>query len=381
MSLSEFFRREGGLASLQETKGPRIDRTAEGLVVLTPYLLGPASQTHKSTNLGDGFILRAMERLMGVRFPPEGLMSPRVPLTDKSRSIMASARAILIAGANQLNDNYTIIPGLNSQQVHELHCVIVPFALGLHGVPERARRMSQETRHILREIHGRIRFSSWRCPLTVEYLAREIPEIRDQLLMTGCVVIYDEPLLGGKPFTKAEESIAVTVTERDDFWMRETSTLRAVAGLFPKAARYLVVHQDYVGEWSWWDAVGSVVDRRRQKRLMPHKLRSYAQSLGFKVVIPSDADAAIRFYKQIDMHFGSRLHAHLLFLSQAKRSFLTRVDDRATGMAAAFDFPLCDPQQLMGHLDFDFEPVRKAARQHHATMQHFISCMRADLGS
>jgi Polysaccharide pyruvyl transferase len=365
---------------LHNTHVSSIEPATENLVVLTPYLLGTAFQKHKSVNLGDGIILRAMERLIGIYFRPECLISPRVPLNDESRNILSRTKAILIAGANQLNDNYTIVPGFDSRQLPALAGVIVPFALGLHGAPAYAQGMSQKTRQILRGVHERIRFSSWRCPLTLEYLAREIPEIRDQLLMTGCVVIYDEPLLNGTPFAAAVDSIAVTATERDDFWSRETATLRAVAGQFPKAARYLVVHQDYVGNWSWQDMIGSVLNRSRRKRLMPRKLRSYAQSLGFQVVVPSDADAATRFYRQIDMHFGSRLHAHLLFLSQAKRSFLTHVDDRAVGMAAAFDFPLCKPERLMDEIDFDFEIVRKAARQHFATMQHFISCMREDAG-
>jgi hypothetical protein len=355
--------------------------SAADMVVLTPYLTAEASGKQKSVNVGDGFILRAMERLLGLRFPRSSLISPRAPLDALSSRTVAEANTVLIAGANQLNDRYTILPGLTVEQLRAWHGRVVPFAIGIHGRPEYSSGMSDETREILREVHRRIRYSSWRCPLTIDYLRRQIPEIRDQLLMTGCVVIYDEPLLTGLQFSRAADSIAVTATERDDFWMRESTTLRVVADKFPRAARYFVVHQDQAGKLRWRDTAKSVFNRTPDKRVLARKLRRYARSLGYEVVVPSDADAAVPFYIEIDMHFGSRLHAHLLFLSRAKRSFLTYVDERAAGMAQAYDFPLCDPDRLVEHLDFDFELVRRAARHHYATMQRFISSVREELDS
>ena len=39
--------------------------------------------------------------------------------------------------------------------------------------------------------------------------------------MTGCPVLYDEPLLNGSRFADQAGTVAVTVTERGDFWNRE----------------------------------------------------------------------------------------------------------------------------------------------------------------
>ena len=69
-------------------------------------------------------------------------------------------------------------------------------------------------------------------------------------------------------------------------------------------------------------------------------LRAYARARGFQPVAPADADACIAFYDDIDVHVGTRLHAHLLFLSRNKRSFLVPVDGRSGGMAEFLGFPL-----------------------------------------
>ena len=65
------------------------------------------------------------------------------------------------------------------------------------------------------------------------------------------------------------------------------------------------------------------------------------------------------FYEGMDMHIGSRLHAHLLCLSRARRSWLVPVDGRAAGMAEFLRFPLCQPGDLEENIDFDFEMLNK----------------------
>ena len=109
----------------------------------------------------------------------------------------------------------------------------------------RTRAWSEETRAILRLIHERTEFSSWRCPHTVAYLHAALPELTDRCLMTGCPVVYDQPLLEGQAFHDGEASVAVTVTERGDFWARESKTLAFVAKRFPRARRHLVLHENF----------------------------------------------------------------------------------------------------------------------------------------
>ena len=338
---------------------------------MTPYLMPDSLRGRKVVNLGDGFILRAIERLVG-RFAPERSFSPRAAPDAGAQAVLERSPAVILAGANQLNDNYTVWPGLTAERVRTSRLRLIPFGIGLHGEAGQTLHLSDTTRDVLTALHERVEFSSWRCPHTVSYLRQELPHLAPQLLMTGCPVVYDRPLLDGTPFGRDTRRIAVTVTERRDFWARETAVIDFVARRFPRAARYLVLHQNYSPprrlehlRHRWLPQPASQLNDYQ-------RLRQYAVRRGFTVVCPADADACISFYKGIDMHVGSRLHAHLLCLSRAARSWLVPVDGRATGMAEFLRFSLCGPEELEAALDFDFEIVRAQALQGFEVMRRFV---------
>ncbi|MEZ5653651.1 MAG: polysaccharide pyruvyl transferase family protein [Burkholderiaceae bacterium] len=337
--------------------------------ILSPYPIPETLRTRKTPNIGDGFILRAIERLLRIRFG-DRVLSPRVAPTPAGLQGLLDARCVILGGANQLNDRYTVWPGLDADRLRELDLVLIPMGIGLHGEPGHNDAMSEATREILRTLHARIEFSSWRCPDTVAYLRRELPELADKTLMTGCPVMYDKPILDGKPFGDQERSIAVTATERGDFMARELATLETVAGRFPRARRLFVVHQNFSPP-SRFERLRHALGRRRPDDRVA-ELRACARRLGYRIVLPRDADEALAIYRDVDMHCGSRLHAHLLFLSQAKRSALVPVDGRATGIATHFDFPLCTPERLPAALELNFEPVRERIIRTFETMRRFL---------
>ncbi len=105
------------------------------------------------------------------------------------------------------------------------------------------------------------------------------------------------------------------------------------------------------------------------------RLRWYAVKRGYQVVTPRSADMCMAFYRDVDMHIGSRLHAHLFFLSRNKKSFLTPVDGRAIGVADELGFPLCDPSRFDMYLDFNFEIVRSRARDGFKVMEKFVGSL------
>ncbi len=342
--------------------------------VLTPYPIPDALRGRKVVNVGDGFILRAIERLVG-RFAPARTLSPRVPLSSAEVDTVAASPTTILAGANQLSNGWTIWPGLSADEVRARRLTLVPFGIGLHGDAGHFGAMSANTKAILLAMHERIRFSSWRCPHTVAWLARELPSLVPQLLMTSCPVVHGEALLGGRPFAPGTGNVAVTVTDRGDFWQRETSILDEVARLFPRARRTLVLHQN----WSPPRPFENLRHRWAQTveaQLDPHqRLRRHAVRAGYRIVVPADADEALGFYDSVDLHVGSRLHAHLLCLSLAKRSWLVPVDARSAGIAESLDFPLCEAGGVANHLAFDFERVRLRVREHFAVMQRFVASL------
>ena len=114
----------------------------------------------------------------------------------------------------------------------------------------------------------------------------------------------------------------------------------------------------------------------KEANKFPGKGTDRQTKLGFEIVVPSNVDAGIELYRDVvDIHFGSRLHAHLLMLSRNKRSFLMPVDERSTGFGEAFGFPLLQADQLANALSFDFEIVRQRARHHFETMRTFLGSL------
>lgn len=345
----------------------------DGFAILSPYLV-PSSMRKKKVNVGDGFILRGIERRIG-RFPEGRIFTSRVAPDRSTLDVLRRAKYVILGGANQLDDQFSVWPGATASDVHASGTAFVPFAIGLNGEAGRNCAFTANARAVIEAIHERIEFSSWRCGHTLDLLKAAFPHLADRFLMTGCPVLYDTPLIEGSRFAESAAAIAVTVTERGDFWDREATVLRSVASLFPKAAKTLVLHQDFEPatiferRFGAWPGGGLFLSKRA-------RLRVLARKLGYEIVAPATADACIRFYEGVDLHIGSRLHAHLLFLSRNKRSFLIPCDGRATGFAAFLGFPLVDYRNIGGALGFDFEIVRANARASFAIMQTFVGSLQ-----
>jgi hypothetical protein len=333
--------------------------------VLSPYQIPPELSASKVPNLGDGFILRAIERLVG-GVDTTNVFSPRVAPSSEALAAMARCGTVLLGGANQLNDQYRIWPGFTAEGVRKSRLRFVPFGVGIHGKPDKAATMSDETKAVIEAIHERAEFSSWRCPRTIAYLGANLPALKDRFLLTGCPVIFGEPLLESSRFHDKDDVVAVTVTERGGFWERETASLRFVGRQFPRSKKILVIHQDYARRTGCGGPALQPIE----------KLHAFAHQLGFSIVTPANIDEGAAVYDGVDIHFGSRLHAHLTVLSRNKRSYVVGVDDRARGMAELFDFPLCDPLRFESYLDFDFERVRTAAQRTYPILQKFLRSLQ-----
>jgi hypothetical protein len=265
---------------------------------------------------------------------------------------------------------------MDLQGIRHIKVPIIPFGIGINGLRKFNRCMSDTTKDILRILHETIPFSSWRCPQTIAYLNAYIPELSDRFLMTGCPVQYDANLLNAVPFSSLDHKILVTITERDVFYEREYSTITYISNKYMNSEKILSLHQEF-------DAPKISVLLRRiikgqfNKIRKPSALHRYAESRGFRIYRPASVQECQDFYRTCDLHFGSRLHAHLFFLSQAKKSFLTSVDDRCTGFSQAFGFPLCDYRNFDHYVSYDFEIYRQRALAQYGVMKQFLSSIEA----
>ena len=343
--------------------------------VITPYLIPIELQKKKAVNIGDGFILNSLAKLLNAN-ECKYLFTSRQGLSETDIGKINSTKVLILAGANQLNDNFTIVPGMSLSMLEQIKVPIVPFGIGIHGVKKYNCRMSDLTKQILRYIHKNIIFSGWRCPLTIEYLNYHLPELAEKFLLTGCPVMYDDKILSNSEFNHDIRTVVVTVTERGDFWERETKTIDFVAQHYRSCHKILSIHQDFVeihgcDEQNIWKNLQIKV--LKQYDQTPFSLREYAKHRGFQIFNPQSVDECWSFYKSCDLHIGSRLHAHLYFLSQTKKSFLTYVDERCVGFSKALDFPICDFNTLSKYLDYNFDIYYDNCIHYYQTMQKLVN--------
>ena len=110
-----------------DAPAPTATPGANPRAALTPYPIPPVLRGKKVENLGDGFILRAIERCLG-RFADERVLSPRVAPDQQALARLEAARVVVLAGANQLHDRYTVWPGLTAATLRLVGRCRVPQA-------------------------------------------------------------------------------------------------------------------------------------------------------------------------------------------------------------------------------------------------------------
>lgn len=339
--------------------------------ILTPFLI-PPSAVAKRANLGDGFILESIRNLIRPDELTVVLSSRQTPSPDEIQAIN-QCDALILGGANQLNDHFTLWPSMQPEDINRITVPIFPMGIGLDGLKHKNHRPSSQTVRLLRAIHERIPYSSWRCPRTTAYLQRHFPDLKERFLMTGCPVQYQQPIFQPGRYSQPSRCIAVTVTERDKFWTRESLTLRYVARTYPQARHLLVLHQDfrcYHIRWRWRHGLFPPAQ--------PADLHRLAEKLGFEIHVPATVQEAFELYREVDGHFGSRLHAHLYLLGRCKASWLTQVDDRCLGFSEHTGFPLCDARDFSAASGYDFESYRERTLATWPTMKRFIQALRGE---
>ena len=346
--------------------------------VITPYRMSRDPGDLKRANVGDGFILKAVMKLLEP-YRCEHIFSSRVTLSPEDINKVNSTQMLVLAGANQLNDNFSAIPGFNCADLEQIKVPIIPMGIGFNGEEGKNDGMSDETKSIMALIHRRSKWSSWRCPLTIDYLHRNLPEMSEHFLLTGCPVMFlGEP---GKHIPLKErtpESVVVTTTDRGTYWQRETQTIDFVHKTFPGARKILALHQ----------APREIKTRKRLKKLLrgdleqlhtPAALSGYARRRGFEIFQSDEPEDFLDLYRNSDLHMGSRLHAHLFCLSLRKSSFLTYVDGRMAGFSQLLKFPICDPARLADYMDFDFNICWQQIESVKPTMDRFVSYLKDEL--
>lgn len=336
--------------------------------IATPYIIPDFLANKKVVNIGDGFIYSAIVRFLG--HEPESVITSRqAPTEDEIRKIN-ELDYLVLGGANQLNDGFSVFPGYQAKDLEKIKVPIIPFGIGIHGIEKENFGPKPNTVEILKEIHNRITASSWRCPLTTQYLQKHIPEISDKVMMTGCPVAYDRPILDlDRKIPLSSAIVAVTITDRGDFLNSESNILHEVKNNFPQSQLFLCLHQDMLPK------VTSVLSKSLFVKCLDSqnkfiKVRALARDLGYSIIPFSTYQQAFQFYKTCDLHIGSRLHAHLYFLSQGKPSFLFGFDRRHEGIAKTYNIKIRNSGDFEMRNE-EFEDVKKKIQSVYENMLLF----------
>lgn len=284
-------------------------------------------------NAGDFLIRdRGVALLRHLRPEHELVVRPRwLPITP---SLLEAADAVVLCGgpglaANFYPDLFPLVPRLD-----KVDKPILPLALGWSGSPARCTgefRFSASSIEALQAIHRRIGWSGVRDELSLRLLnAAGFDAVR----CTGCVAWYHLASLG-RPFVppRTVRSLVFTPPGNLRHMWEAVDLLRRLAARYPAARRYCVFHRGL--RW----------DRRAKARavLGSRMIEFAARAHGYTVVDASYGAEKLSLYRDVDLHVGYRVHAHLCFLSLRRASLLVSEDGRGEGQALT----LGDPYRLI----------------------------------
>jgi hypothetical protein len=313
--------------------------------VVTPYLVPPGP---KKVNVGDGFILDSAVRLLGAR--PRVAVSSRVPFDAASIEAINATRCLVAVGANTLKDDFELAPRFDLATLARIRVPVVLMGVGHYGVPAVTRGLSTGSQALFRAFLERFPRMSVRCDASRRYVLAAMPDVADKVVMTSCPVTHVVDGIDRGFARKARyDLLVVTITDRVEV-QAQVPMMGIAAQAFPAARRVLALHQDY-GNAGLWQVAGQQ---------------------GFEVLRGDNHQDFLRLYREADVHFGNRVHAHLKCVSLGTVSFCTPFDLRQAYFAESLDFPLIQryPEPLMETYDFARTRARRDAAR--VTMDAFV---------
>lgn len=317
-------------------------------------------------NVGDYLIGARGRALLKAHVDTDLVNMSRFSLMREDIDKMNQARAVILCGGPALKDD--IFPNVYPEFLAELKVPVVPLGLGWSGRPvgkPETFAFNDISKQILTQIHSKIPVSSCRDHLTHGILNR----YSFNNLMTGCPAWYDlEVVDAGFTFNpdikRLVFSTPATVTQES------MQVMRLVAKRFPKADKICSFHRGILPDrYTHW-----------RQSLRYSAMAAYAVAIGYKVVDTSYALEKIDFYKDCDLHIGYRVHAHILFLSRRKPSFLINEDGRGQGQAKSLGLPPLNAGDtaMLAQLE---EGIDQYYASHGAAHTQAIDTMRSTYGT
>jgi hypothetical protein len=315
--------------------------------VVTPYLLPPGIT--KKVNAGDGFILDSAIKLIGAK--PSFTLSSRAPIGDAEIEIINASRCLVATGANTLKDDFELTPGFDLVTLNKLKVPVVLMGVGHYGVPQVTQGLKARSIAIFKEFLDRFPIMSVRCNASYRYVTAALPEKSKQILMTSCPATHTVDGIDYGFKRKAEyNQLVVTITDRA-LLEQQLQLLPIAKQLFPAKKRILALHQDYENQNLW----------------------NFAKQQGFEIFREKKFESFLKLYKDTDIHFGNRVHAHLKCLSYGIVSFCTPFDLRQIYFGESLGFPIISQLPAAEIATYDFKEYLKRRDAARSEMDSFVN--------
>lgn len=248
----------------------------------------------------------------------------RNELSESELDTISDTDAVVLAGGPGYQQ--TFYPGVYPDVDDVLHMgtPVVPLGPGWKGTIESDYEFTDSSKRMLRKIHDRIELGG----------ARDLPTKRvvesigvDNIELTGCPA-WHAPDHAQNTFTPPEsiDSIVVSSPAKGSYrygpqWMY---LMYKLSKEFPDAQLYCSFHQG-VNHIPGYNT--------RKTAFYNNAIAAAAQQLGYEIIDMSGQPEKYELYRNIDLHVGYRVHAHIPFLANGQPSFLIHQDGRGLGLS------------------------------------------------
>ncbi len=144
-------------------------------------------------------------------------------------------------------------------------------------------------------------------------------------IMTGCPVWYNLDKINHQLESKKIEHIVFTPPQDPIYEQQCILIMDFIKKQFPKTKVDVCFHR----------GIEDIDDSTKADMNKNVNIKNHGIKLGWNCIDVSGALSKIKFYDDSDLHIGYRVHGHIYFLSNRKKSFLINEDSRGLGACSA----------------------------------------------
>ncbi|MFT6072888.1 MAG: hypothetical protein ACJAXL_001436, partial [Alphaproteobacteria bacterium] len=265
---------------------------------------------HKSRNVGDNFITYSVINMIKLNYPQ---YDPTILFRETPLDNHTNVSNIVAPGFSISNNTYPELFKLYSD-INNLPNFYPIGASFQHILPSREvfenYEYNQETLDFLNLVAQKCGEIPCRDQLIVDLLKRfNIPAC-----YSGDMVLFDPDVIG-TPFKPPQtiKSIAFTIQHHPKYYDQSIALLNRIKQEYPNTRLFVCLHS--------------------KPNKMSLDVAAEAKKIGFEEKHLYGDIENLKFYDEIDLHIGYRLHGHITFLRKRKPSILMVEDARAFGFS------------------------------------------------